>query len=95
MGLEDSKSNAVRVATILGSSPKLHSTVPDEDWDSHEEIRLYVLSVGALSATLASEDYTWIVTEIAFWSIAGLRYWDLNFGTFLTLPEKFFYLESA
>ncbi|KIY02507.1 uncharacterized protein Z520_00972 [Fonsecaea multimorphosa CBS 102226] len=73
------------------------SSVSEKDWEGHEEVLLWVLSIGALSAQVGSETHTWFVARMSSLPVinSGAAEADRTFAALVTLAEKFFYLESA
>ncbi|OAP58863.1 hypothetical protein AYL99_06160 [Fonsecaea erecta] len=71
-------------------------SIPDKDWDGHEEVLLWVLSVGALSAQVGSNAHTWFVGQISSSAIInnGPAPADKIFAALLALSERFFYLAA-
>ncbi|KAI1619656.1 hypothetical protein EDD37DRAFT_202459 [Exophiala viscosa] len=65
------------------------------DWTGHEEVHLWTLCIGGLSATLGSDEHTWFLTEIKDSPIGTLGDSEVIFDVLVSLSHKFFYLESA
>ncbi|EXJ67144.1 uncharacterized protein A1O5_09791 [Cladophialophora psammophila CBS 110553] len=70
-------------------------SVPEGQWGGHEEVHLWVLSIGALSAPVGTEDHTWFEAQIGSLSIGRAADADRIFATLIALSERFFYLELA
>ncbi|KIW28650.1 uncharacterized protein PV07_08293 [Cladophialophora immunda] len=71
-------------------------SIPGKEWDGHEEVLLWALSIGALSAQVGSEAHTWFVAQISSVPCgSGAGDADQIFSALIGLSEKFFYLESA
>lgn len=89
---------AGRRRSIKVVAPFLKQTlevVPEEQWEEHEEVRLWVLSIGALSAAVGSEVHEWFKSRIIVLPVAELGDSDLILGAMTALSDKFFHLESA
>lgn len=72
--------------------------IPDEEWHDHEEVHLWVLTIGALAATLATEEHTWFVNQISLSSAlreVATEEADRIFAALLAISDRFFYHEPA
>lgn len=67
----------------------------NDDWEGHEEVHLWILCIGGLSATVGSDTHTWFLTEINNSPIGTLEDADTIFDVLVSLSHKFFYLEPA
>ncbi|KAK4942552.1 hypothetical protein LTR10_017681 [Elasticomyces elasticus] len=66
-----------------------------DDWEGHEEVHLWILCIGGLSATLGSDEHTWFLTELKNSPIGTLDNSEVILDVLISLSNKFFYLESA
>lgn len=69
--------------------------ISEEEWHGHEEVHQWVLTIGALSATLGSDEHTWFVGEINALPVGELQDMGKIFHALVALSARFFYLESA
>ncbi|EXJ85107.1 hypothetical protein A1O3_05782 [Capronia epimyces CBS 606.96] len=69
-------------------------TIVDHLWDGHEEVRLWILTVGALSASSGSDCHDWFVGELRRCLTSTLDNPDPDtiFDALILLSERFFYL---
>jgi hypothetical protein len=69
--------------------------ISDDEWQSHAEIHLWVLTVGSLCATVGSEEHSWFVAQMDSSLKESIRGSDQIFSTLVGLSNKFFYHEPA
>ena len=69
--------------------------LPDEEWEGHDDVQLWILIVGAVSADVGTEEHTWFVARINAWVSANAKTSDKLFAALVTLSDKFFYHEPA
>ena len=69
--------------------------IPDEEWEGHEEVHLWVLLIGVQCASLGTQEHSWFAARVNQTLDEGIRGSEKIFNTFLGLSERFFYYESA
>jgi len=83
------------VKTMVSKLRQVLLPIPDERWEGHKEVRLWILVIGAISATEASWDQSWFWEEITELPVADLRDAALTESALIHLCDQFFYLESV
>ncbi|EXJ85858.1 hypothetical protein A1O1_06227 [Capronia coronata CBS 617.96] len=87
-----------RKRSIKIIAPFLRETllsIADELWAGHEEVQLWILSVGSFCAAPDSEDHRWFVDEVANRLTGALDDLDTISELLRAQSQKFFYLEPA
>ena len=74
------------------------TSISDDAWDDHEQVHLWILSIGAMSAARDSELQSWYVETIStvlamVQEVPGMNI--TSFEAFAALQSRFLYLESA
>ncbi|KAJ9611371.1 hypothetical protein H2200_004555 [Cladophialophora chaetospira] len=87
-----------RKRSVMVIAPFLQETlltIAEEEWHHHEEVHLWILTIGALCATVGTAEHNWFMEQINASSKTSTGDSAKIFGTLAALSEKFFYHELA
>ncbi|KAH0835197.1 hypothetical protein AYO21_10903 [Fonsecaea monophora] len=89
-----------RVRTAKVMAPFLQDrlcSIPEAEWNGHQEVLAWALSIGAMSSQVGSETHTWFVAQGGSLPVClrGDDDADGIFAALVALSKRFFYLESA